>query len=802
MSLFLRCSLLLLLLSACGTSKQDVQLAAPAPLMEPTSVSYQNDIKPIFEQKCIACHACFDAPCQLNLSHADGLTRGVNKTPVYKGSRTDKVTPTRLGFDAQTTAQWRELGFKPVIPNQSAVPNTSTNSGANRNQQLANLQASLMYKALDAGMRHQWQPGAKLPDDIELGLGRKNSCPSNEEHEEYIAERPQQGMPLAVSGLSNDEFRKLQSWIATGAAVEPVNIELSQEEKQLINQWESYLNRQGKREKLVARYLYEHWFAAHLYFPELMESGKPTRFYEILRSRTSSGKPVDPVATVRPNDDPQGMFYYRLRVIDSSIVAKTHITYPLSQTRKARLNELFFNTNWSLKTLPGYGKEESANPFITFAAIPAKSRYQFLLDDAHYFVRNFIRGPVCRGQIAVNVIRDQFWAYFEDPEQEQYVNNATYREQVSPLLGMPGQETDLISLATEWDEYQDKNNNYLAKRKAQYAAQMPNGPDMQSIWDGDGHDRDALLTIMRHHDNAFVEQGLHGAIPQTMWVMDYPLFERTYYHLVTNFNVFGNVSHQAQTRLYFDVIRHGGETNFLRYMPAEHREALMKDWYAGSGKLKLAFSYEEIDSETPTGIDFVSDEPKAEFSNRIMQRMANIMSPADVINRCDNGDCAMNQLSAKQRLAAQALRRIANVPAKDMPAAKLLPEVTFLRVREGGKQRQVYSLVHNRAHSNVAFMLAEKARWEPEQDTLQILPGLFGVYPNFIFDVALAELDSFTQQLRAVQNENELTAVVERYGLRRTDPNFWTVFHDFYHWQQEHNPIDAGILDMNRYVNL
>ncbi|MDF5919212.1 fatty acid cis/trans isomerase [Pseudomonas aeruginosa] len=38
-----------------------------------------------------------------------------------------------------------------------------------------------------------------------------------------------------------------------------------------------------------------------------------------------------------------------------------------------------------------------------------------------------------------------------------------------------------------------------------------------------------------------------------------------------NFDVFGNVSHQAQTRLYFDLIRNGAEQNFLRLMPVDAR---------------------------------------------------------------------------------------------------------------------------------------------------------------------------------------------------------------------------------------
>ena len=43
-------------------------------------------------------------------------------------------------------------------------------------------------------------------------------------------------------------------------------------------------------------------------------------------------------------------------------------------------------------------------------------RYRFLLDEAQFFIMNFIKGPVCRGQMAVDVIEDQFWVVFVDPK--------------------------------------------------------------------------------------------------------------------------------------------------------------------------------------------------------------------------------------------------------------------------------------------------------------------------------------------------------------------------------------------------
>lgn len=61
--------------------------------------------------------------------------------------------------------------------------------------------------------------------------------------------------------------------------------------------------------------------------------------------------------------------------------------------------------------LPGYAAATTANPFKTFAELPALSRYRFMLDDARFFVEGFIKGPVCRGQVALNVINDHFRAH-------------------------------------------------------------------------------------------------------------------------------------------------------------------------------------------------------------------------------------------------------------------------------------------------------------------------------------------------------------------------------------------------------
>ena len=70
-----------------------------------------------------------------------------------------------------------------------------------------------------------------------------------------------------------------------------------------------------------------------------------------------------------------------------------------------------------------------------------------------------------------------------------------------------------------------------------------------------------------------------------------------------------------------------------------------------------------------------------------------------------------------------------------------MPDVAFLRVvPEDAAQAQAYTLIRNKAHSNVAFMFDEEERRERDDDTLTVYRGLLGSYPNFFFDVPLAQL--------------------------------------------------------------
>ena len=80
-----------LLLAACAGSPPPVTEGQAVVdydlLLDPAAspVRWEQDVKPVVEGRCVVCHACYDAPCQLKLSSWEGLARGANPEKVYDG---------------------------------------------------------------------------------------------------------------------------------------------------------------------------------------------------------------------------------------------------------------------------------------------------------------------------------------------------------------------------------------------------------------------------------------------------------------------------------------------------------------------------------------------------------------------------------------------------------------------------------------------------------------------------------------------------------------------------------------------
>lgn len=754
------------------------------------AISYEKDIKPILDTRCVACHACYDAPCQLKLGSTAGIDRGATKKLVYDGGRLKGVDPTRLFIDAVDTQGWRDKDFYPVLNER-------------RDSAQAALNNSLLAKLIQLKRDHPLPESGKLASSFKLDLGRTLECPTVSEFEDYQNKYPAWGMPYGMPGLTLKQEYTIMQWLQHGAKFMP-QPPISAQSIQLIQQWETFFNRPSLKQKLVSRYIYEHLFIGHIHF-----QGQPNdEFFHLVRSVTPPGQAVQEIATRLPYEDPKvAQFYYRLRPIQETIVDKTHFVYEFSDKKMQRYEELFFLPEYSVVELPSYQDRLAANPFKAFIVIPRNSRYQFLLDNAQYFVTGFIKGPVCRGQVALDVIRDRFWVVFTNPvgpknqpDKDEEINQFMANQDTN--LSLPGSAGKSLGLFG-FEKYNALAEQYLKDKDTfgDHFITEYGGFNMTDLWNGNGGNLNAALTVFRHEDSATVVKGLVGDTPLTAWVVDYPLLERIHYLLVAGYDVYSSINHQLASRSYMDFLRVDGENNFLRFMPMDQRQTIHKSWYKGlSGKLVAHFEQAYYNKGFETGMQYQSTHYKQEFFAQMKKYLGNAEDKQYKLMNCMQEACIDNNLSSHQQEVNQHLGHLSQLKGS---ALGVFPEMSLLRVRGAkGEVDQVFTVLFNKALENVAIIIAEDLRREPELDTLTVVPGFIGSYPNFFFNIDQQQLPAFINTLKNARTQTSRDAFYSQYGVRRTHPDFWSYVDWFNEQHKRYRGERAGLLDLNRYQNL
>ncbi len=124
-----------------------------------------------------------------------------------------------------------------------------------------------------------------------------------------------------------------------------------------------------------------------------------------------------------------------------------------------------------------------------------------------------------------------------------------------------------------------------------------------------------------------------------------------------------------------------------------------------------------------------------------------------------------------------------------------------MRTSANGQQSLVYSLIRNVAHTNVADMFGEDKRLIPSDDTMSVVRGHFGSYPNFFFEIDAAQAGAFVAELSAVATDADFEHFVDRHGVRRTDARFWATSDWLRLDARRANVTTAGLHDLGRYEN-
>ena len=740
-------------------------------------ISFSKEIKPILDNRCVSCHSCYNSPCQLKLSSFDGLERGASKSDMY-ANRINADDPTRLFIDAIGEKQWREKGFFSITDSLDKLNDSNE---------------SIMMQYLFQKNKNPLNIGEYSPETDEL------TCVKNkDELAVYFEDNPHKGMPYGFPALEKNEYNLLMTWLKQGATDDTIKDLSTDFEKEQIIKFEMFFNNKEIKHKVSARYIYEHLFLAHISFDD-----KSGNFFELIRSSTPTGQKAQIIATRFPYDKIDEKFYYRFQKIESTIVHKTHMVYKLDDKKLARYNELFIDTQWDLNAfLPSYDADSSANALKTFEQIPANSRYQFLLDDVHYIIMTFIRGPVCRGQVALNVINDHFWVMFMNPNSDLSLKDKYFLHDNIPNLSIPnkyGEDPSLYKTFKALDNY-ELSKKYHTNKAAIYKQYYPKGLGLNDIWKGNQkEENDSMLTIYRHFDSASVHKGALGDIPKTLWIIDYPLLERIYYSLVAGFDIFGSTPHQLLVRTHMDRLRIEGESNFLEFLPKESREEYFDSWYIGwLAQYKSVY----IPSDTNVNIKYSTKNYKKEFVEKIFNY---IDIKKDSINFIESNYKKTNikEIYTSKEEIEETFKSLTLPNSSEIIKhfTDNKSNLAYIRIQMNSGENLIYTFVINRWHKNVALLFDEESRLDPTKDRINFIKGFIGSYPNIFVNVKQDDLSEFFNLLENYEDTDLNKKKIFKFAVNRANPKFWEVSDWFNNEFKKQDPLNYGLFDLNRYIS-
>ena len=341
------------------------------------------------------------------------------------------------------------------------------------------------------------------------------------------------------------------------------------------------------------------------------------------------------------------------------------------------------------------------------------------------------------------------------------------------------------ALPTLWLKYGSSHERYV-KKKAEFLEKVTKGGDgvtLRLIWDGDGQNSNAALTVFRHFDSATVVKGLVGTAPETAWVVGYPLLERIHYLLVAGFDVFGNITHQGTTRLYMDFLRLEGEANFLMFLPPSSRTTLVDTWYRGvDGAAKERIKTELMLSNSPN-IQYQTRDTKDELFTLLKAHVAPVLLHGFDWQRVEDHSLHSG------------LERLQHVLGH---AATWMPEISFVTVQAAAGASTHLTILRDSAHSNVTHLFNEDDRRVKEEDALSIVRGFLGAYPNALFDVQRKDFEAFVESVAQLDGAAAYRVLRTRFGVLRASDGFWKYSDRIHAEHRKEAAIQPGLFDYNR----
>jgi len=84
------------------------------------------------------------------------------------------------------------------------------------------------------------------------------------------------------------------------------------------------------------------------------------------------------------------------------------------------------------------------------------------------------------------------------------------------------------------------------------------------------------------------------------------------------------------------------------------------------------------------------------------------------------------------------------------------------------------------------------------EDSLAVVRGFLGAYPNALFDVSRGDLEAFVDAVAHLDGEASAKAIRRRFGVLRASDRFWSHSDRIQEAYRRQAPVESGLFDYNR----
>jgi hypothetical protein len=240
--------------------------------------------------------------------------------------------------------------------------------------------------------------------------------------------------------------------------------------------------------------------------------------------------------------------------------------------------------------------------------------------------------------------------------------------------------------------------------------------------------------------------------------------------------------------MFMDFLRLEGESNFLTLLPKDFRHIEHSSWYQNQSVQLSDFLQRNIAPfEQPTSVIYKTDDPKRELLHMLKDRLAPVLD-----NRFDivetgfgkKNEALLNQVSL---IRGEGLRHV--------------PQLVMIMIEGKNGEEQLFTMIHNNAHSNISSLFDEESNRDYANDDLTLVRGVLGSYPEAYLSLTENEIPNLVKTLQNLNTEEDYVALLDKFAVRRSSPEFWPFSDRVHRWYQKDQPIEFGLLDYNRFEN-